>query len=310
LPSKPELLVSVGSLEELHRVIDAGADAVNIGDNQYGVRMPGNFALPDLKEAIKAAHQKGKKAYVSVNNLMDHKLLKGLPEYLTELVHAGADAVVFGDPAVLMALKQANVQIDLHWNAEMTSTNYVTANYWAKKGAVRAVLSRELNLQEVHEIKRNVRMEVQVQVHGITNIYHSKRHLLQSYMDHCGKKVSPASFAPEQGLFLVEHERPGLRFPIYEDQNGTHIMSAEDICMLDALDELLQEPLDSLKIEGFMKSAEYNETVVRSYRQALDAYLADPANYRFNDEWLRRIEALQDPHRELTYGFFFKEQVY
>lgn len=305
---KPELLTTAGSLDELERVIRAGADAVTIGELRWGMRLPGEFSLAELKQAIPYAHQAGVKVYVPVNRLMTNEQLEQLPDYLRELVELKADAIIFGDPAVLIALKEQNLSIPLHWNTEMTSTNYATAEYWAKHGAVRAIAARELNLEEIHEFKRNSNLELQVQVHGITNIYHSERRLLHSYTEHIAKGIS--SFGPEQGFYLIEHERPELQLPIYEDANGTHVMSPDDICMLEALDELLEEPIDSLKVEGLLKTPEYNETVVRCYRQAIDAYCDDPQNYRCNPEWLEAINELQDPNRELSFGFFFKEQVY
>ncbi|AFC32636.1 U32 family peptidase [Paenibacillus mucilaginosus 3016] len=176
------------------------------------------------------------------------------------------------------------------------------------------VLARELNLEETLEIARQLEgtMEVQVQVHGITNIYHSKRSLLQNYKEHQGRfeTISREELSKEEGLFLIEQERPNERFPVYEDENGTHIMSSDDMCMLDSLHELMEGGVDSMKLESLLKSAEYNEAVIRSYRKVIDAYTVDPAGYEFQEEWLDEIRELQDPNRELSYGFFFKEQVY
>lgn len=307
---KPELLVTVGSIEEFKRMVDAGADAVNIGENQYGVRMPGEMDLEAIAEAVRIAHSKGVKVYVSANNILENRQLNDLPMYLKRLYDLKADAIVFGDPAVIMALREIGLQMPLHWNTEMTSTNYATANYWGTKGATRVVLARELNIEEIHEVKQNTKLEVQVQVHGITNIYHSKRLLVQSYLKHLGRESEADFHGPDQELYLVEHERRELKLPIYEDLNGTHIMSADDLCMIENLDELLQEDLDSLKIEGLLKSIEYNETVVRSYREAIDAFCANPEDYEFQPRWLENIQRLQDKDRELSYGFFFKEQVY
>jgi putative protease len=202
----------------------------------------------------------------------------------------------------------------LHWNAEMTSTNYATANYWGRRGASRAVLARELNLEQIIDVKSNTALEVQVQVHGLTNIYHSKRPLVHNYFEHRRNSGEEEDCAPEanveDGLYLVETERPDERFPIYEDANGTHIMSSDDLCMIENLHELMDAGIDSFRIEGLLKSAEYNETVIRSYRAAIDSYAANSQAYVFNEEWLDAIKALQDPARELSYGFFYKEQVY
>ncbi len=306
---KPELLVTAGSMEELTRLIEAGADAVNIGEQRFGLRLPGDFSIEQIKEAVVYAHERNVNIYVSVNGIIENHELDALPNYLEALHEANVDAVVFGDPAVIMALRQKGIKLPLHWNTEMTTTNYTTAHFWKAKGATRVVLARELNLEEVLEFKRNCTMEVQVQVHGMTNIYHSKRKLVRNYMEHVGREELE-SLDIDRRMVLVEHERREEKYPVYEDLNGTHIMSSEDVCMLEDLHELLEGQLDALKIEGLMKSIEYNEAVVKAYRQAIDHYYENPEGYEFDPAWLEGIEALQDPERELTFGFFYKEQVY
>lgn len=312
--TKPELLTTAGSLAEVAAMIRAGADAVMIGEAKYGLRLPGEFKPEQIREAVREAHAHGAKIVVAVNNIMSNNVLNELPAYLAQLADAGVDAIQFGDPAVLTAAKQAAPNVKLHWNAEMTSTNYATAKFWGRRGAARVVLARELNMEQVLEAKSQLPdMEVQVQVHGMTNIYHSKRNLVGSYMEHRGEREAGGANANrgmERGLFLIEAERQDEKYPVFEDGNGTHIMSSEDLCMLENLHELMEGGIDSFKIEGLLKSTVYNETAVRAYRQAIDAYAADPAGYRFDPAWLAAIEKLQDPERELSYGFFYKEQVY
>lgn len=307
---KPELLTTAASMEELERLMEAGADAFVIGESRYGARLAGQFTLEMIAEAVKIAKPRGVTIYVVINNLIDNATIESLPAYISGLAAAGVDAIVFGDPAVLMAARVNAPGMPLHWNAEMTSTNYATADYWGRRGATRFVLARELNMEQIVDIKANTKLPIEVQVHGMTNIYHSKRSLVNSYMEHQQEPEKLEDSSLERGLYVMEAERPDERFPIYEDANGTHIMSSGDICMLDALHELLEVGVDSLKIEGLMKPIEYNETVVRAYRKAIDAYIADPESYEFQEQWLDDIRAVQDPKRELTYGFFFKEQVY
>ena len=306
---KPEILATAGSMDELKRMIAAGADALTIGENRWGMRLPGDFLIDDIAEAVRFAKERHTKIYVAVNKLMDNDDVKHLPSYMHSLQEAGVDAVVYGDPAVLMVCKQAKLDIALHWNAEMTSTNYATANYWGARGASRVVLARELNMEQVLDFKRNTSLEVQVQVHGATNIYHSRRSLIRSYMDF-HELGNHQQFGIERGLYLVEAERAELNHPVYEDLNGTHIMSADDVCMIDDLQELIEGGIDSFKIEGLLKSPAYNEAVVMAYRAAVDAYFDNPASYSPDPQWRDSIEQLQEPGRELTLGFFFKEQVY
>lgn len=307
---KPELLVPAGSLAEIGAYLEAGADAVLIGETRYGMRLPGDIRANEVAEAVQLGHKHGAKVYVSVNKLLHNDQLEELRNYIKVLGEAGVDAIQFGDPAVLQAVRELAPQIALHWNAEMTSTNYSTANYWGSKGAARAVLARELNMDEITEMQPHLQVEAEVQVHGMTNIYHSKRRLVQSYMMHQGRPVEGGDLGKERGLFLIEAERKEEKFPIYEDDNGTHIMSSDDICILEDLHVLLAAGVASFKIETLLKSPAYNKVVIQAYRKAIDAYIADPDHYEMDEAWIESIRRVQDPERELSFGFFYKEQVY
>jgi U32 family peptidase len=306
----PELLIAAGSTAQVEAYIQAGADAVLIGEARFGMRQPGSIPASELCEAVARIHSLGAKAYINVNKLFRNGELPELPAYLRTVAESGADAVVFGDPAVLLNIRELALDIPLHWNAEMTGTNSAAAAYWGKRGAVRAVLARELNEEEIADFKRNTTLQVQVQVHGMTNIYYSHRNLLQSYMEHLGREASLVDRGPDKGLYLVEAERPGERFPVYEDPTGTHVMSPDDIFLLDAVPELIGAGVDSLYVESLLKSDTYNETVLRSYRAALDRFASNPDSYKPDAAWEEAIRELQDPERELGFGFLYKEQVY
>lgn len=307
---KPELLATASTIEELKLLAEAGADAFVIGDARFGTRLAGSFTEEMIREAVTFAAPRGKSIYVSMNNLISNERLSELPGFVSFLHEAGVNAIIFGDPAVLMAAREHAPGMALHWNAEMTSTNFATAEYWSRRGATRYVLARELNMEQIEDTKAKSGMQIQVQVHGMTNIYHSKRYLVDSYLEHQSDGRQLVGKGREQGLYLTEAERPGEHFPIFEDEGGTHIMSSDDICMLENIHELLAAGVDSLKIEGILKSAAYNEAVVKAYRKAIDAYMSGPSDYQFEDEWLEPIRELQDSDRELSYGFFYKEQVY
>lgn len=311
MTKKTELMVPAGSLAELERYFAAGADAALIGEAKYGMRLPGDFSIDQIAEAVGMARHQGAKIYVSMGNLMTNDLLKDLPAYIKRLADSGVDGVEFGDPAVLQTVREIAPQLALHWNAEMTSTNYATANYWGSQGATRVVFARELNMDELTGMHPSLEIESEVQVHGMTNIYHSKRRLVQSYMTHQGRPVKPGEdLSLERGLFLIEAERPDEKFPIYEDRNGTHIMSSDDICIIEDLHLLMGARVSSFKIETLLKPISYNEVVIRSYREAIDAYFKDPDEYEFDEIWIENIRRVQDPERELTFGFYYKEQVY
>lgn len=306
---KPELLCTAASMDELIEVIDAGADAVNIGHEQYGLRVAGNFSLDEIREAVEEAHKRNARLYVSVNAVLHNEDLTELPAYLQALWQMDVDAVVFGDPAVVMTARQVAPDLPLHWNAEVLTTNYETINYWGRKGATRAYLARELNIDAIVEIKEHAEVEIQVQVHGMTCIFHSRRDLVTNYEKFQGKEGGNAG--KERSLFVTEEKREDLQYPVFEDRNGTHIMSAEDICLLENLDELLEAEIDSLKIDGVMKDTDYNIKVVSVYRRAIDACFENPDSYaEIAEQLLEEIEQIQPKNRVLTTGFLFKEQVY
>lgn len=307
---KPELLVTASSLEELYRLAEAGADAFLIGEERYGMRLSGEFKVEYIAQAVDYAHEHGKRIYVAVNNLMTNDVLEDLPDYMKQIAKLQVDGIEFGDPAIVALAREYAPEIALHWNAEMTSTNATTANYWGRKGATRAVLARELNMDEITGMIDTLEVEAQVQVHGMTNIYHSKRRLVGSYMQHQGRPVDGDDLGLQRGLFLIEAERRDEKFPIYEDNNGTHIMSSEDVCILEDLHLLMEAGVHSFKIEGILKSIAYNETAVRMFRQAIDLYAQDPEQYEFDESWMDEIRRIQDPERELSFGFFYKEQVF
>ncbi|MFV9510957.1 peptidase U32 family protein [Tepidibacillus sp. LV47] len=301
---KPELLVTAKNLDEARQLIHSGADALHIGGKEYGLRLPGHFTLDQIGEATEIAHQNNKKVYVVMNALFHNEMLIGLDEYIEKLAQFQVDGIVFGDPAVLMIAKKVAPQIALHWNTETTSTNYQTVKYWAKKGVTRAILARELSLEEVIDIKKHVDIEVQVQVQGMTCIFHSKRQLVTSYLNYTGQEIKNTS--QERGLFLKEHKRPDERYPVFEDPHGTHIMSAEDICMIDHLGRLIDAGIDSFKIDGILKSTDYLIKVVQYYRIAIDQYV----NGNEITVTTKDIQKIQPKNRPLGTGFYFKEQYY
>ena len=307
---KPELLVTPVSVANMAELIDAGADAFVIGEQRYGLRLAGEFGREEVKQAIDLAHQAGKKVYVSMNAIFHNEKVDELEDYVAFLKEAGADRIIFGDPAVVMAVRTAAPDMPLHWNTEMTVTNWYTCNYWGKRGAVRAVAAREISLDEVIEMKENAEVEIEVQVHGMTCMFQSKRTLLGNYFEYQGKAMEIENRKEQRNMFLHDNERDN-KYPIFEDENGTHIMSPNDMCMIDELTELIEAEIDSLKIDGVLKSAEYMVEATKLYREAIDLCVEDPDQYEeVKSELYDKIQAIQPKNRDLDTGFFFKETVY
>ncbi|ALC89847.1 peptidase U32 [Bacillus sp. FJAT-18017] len=307
---KPELLVTPTSVQDILPLADAGADAFVIGEQRYALRLAGEFSREEVKEAIELAHSKGKKAYVSMNAIFHNEKVDELADYLKFVKEADADAVLFGDPAVLMAAREVTPDLQLHWNTETTATNWYTCNYWGRKGAKRAVLAREINMDAIVEIKEKAEVEIEVQVHGMSCMFQSKRSLLGNYFLYQGKTMEIQNSKLSKDMFLHDKER-GTKYPIFEDANGTHIMSPNDICIIDELQDMLEAGVDSFKIDGILKSPEYIIEVTRLYRKAIDLYFEDADLYEdAKDELLEEVERIQPSSRPLDTGFFFKETVY
>jgi U32 family peptidase len=305
---KPELLVTPTNIANLKDLIAAGADAFVIGEQRYGLRLAGEFNRADVKTAIELAHNAGKKVYVAMNAIFHNEKVDELGGYLQFLNENNADAVIFGDPAVLMAARETAPDMPLHWNTETTATNWFTCNYWGKRGAKRAVLAREINMDAIVEMKENAEVEIEVQVHGMTAMFQSKRSLLGNYFEFQGNQMEIDK--QQKNLFLHDKERSN-KYPIFEDENGTHIMSPNDICIIDELGELLEAEIDSLKIDGILHSADYIVEVTKLYREAIDLFIEDPDHYEDKKgELLEKIEEIQPENRPLDTGFFFKETVY
>ncbi|PFA64496.1 collagenase-like protease [Bacillus sp. AFS015802] len=307
---KPELLVTPVSVSDIEPLALAGADAFMIGEQRYGLRLAGEFSREDVTEAIKLAHKHGKKVYVAMNALFHNDKISELDEYIAFLNDSRADAIVFGDPAVLMAARDAAPGMKLHWNTETTATNWYTCNYWGRKGAKRAVLARELSMDAIVEMKENAEVEIEVQVHGMTCMFQSKRSLLGNYFEYRGKAMEIENRQEQRNMFLHDEERHN-KYPIFEDENGTHIMSPNDMCIVDELGEMIEAGIDSFKIDGVQKSSDYILEVTKLYRKAIDLYVEDEDQYEEKkDDFLEEAKKLQPENRPLDTGFFFKETVY
>ncbi|OLO38793.1 peptidase U32 [Alkalihalophilus pseudofirmus] len=307
---KPEILVTPNNVEAVERLIKAGADAVLIGEQRFGLRLAGEFNREDIKKVNEITKAQGVKVYVAMNAIFHNEHLGDVSDYMKFLKEIDVDAIVFGDPALLMIARDVAPNMKLHWNPETIATNWYTANYWGRQGAKRAVLAREINMDAIVETKENAEVEIEVQVHGMTNMFQSKRSLVGNYFEYQGKNLSIEKTDKERQMFLFDKER-NAKYPIYEDQNGTHIMSPKDICIIDELEEMIDAEVDSFKIDGILKSTEYMEKVTQLYHEAIHLYLTDEDAYaEKKEEFVEKIREIQPKNRDIDTGFFFKETVY
>ena len=300
---KPELLAPAGTMEKLQMALAYGADAAYLGGAQFGLRaFGGNFTNEEIRAAVNLAHGVGKKIYVTVNVFPHNEDLVSLPDYLRFLADVEVDAVLVADLGVFMLAREIAPQLPVHISTQANNVNWRTVRAWQELGAERVVLARELSREEIREIRRHTDVEMELFVHGAMCISYSGRCLLSSYFTGRDANRGGCAQSCRWKYALVEESRPGECYPIEEDARGTYIMNSKDLCLLPYLDEVVDSGIDSLKIEGRMKSVHYVASVVKAYRMALDACLTG-TSYKVREEWLTELEKVS--HRSYTTGFFF-----
>ncbi len=304
---KPELLIPAGNLETLKTAIIYGADAVYIGGEAFGLRAKAdNFSIEDMKAGIDFAHERGRKVYVTANILAHNRDIAEAEDYFRELSHTGADAVIISDPGLFEISKEINPDMEIHISTQANNTNYRTFLFWYKLGAKRVVSARELSLEEIKEIRRNIPDDLEIEsfVHGAMCISYSGRCLLSSFMAGRDANQGACTHPCRWKYSLMEEKRPGEYFPVTENERGTYIFNSKDLCMIEHIPELLGAGIDSLKIEGRMKTALYVATVARTYRRAIDDFFESPELYRERLE-LYKEEIGKCTTRDFTTGFYF-----
>ena len=303
----PELLIPASSLEVLKTAVIFGADAVYIGGEAFGLRAKAkNFSMEEMREGIEFAHARDVKVYVTANILAHNSDLPEVRKYFQELKSVKPDALIIADPGVFDIAKEVCPEIDRHISTQANNTNYGTYNFWYRQGASRVVSARELSMQELKELRANIPddLEIETFIHGAMCISYSGRCLLSNYFTGRDANRGACTHPCRWKYAVVEETRPGEYMPVYENERGTYIFNSKDLCMIEHIPELIDAGIDSLKIEGRMKTALYVATVARTYRKAIDDYQKDPQLYRKNMPWY--LDQISNcTYRKFTTGFFF-----
>lgn len=301
--AKPELLSPAGDMERLRMALAYGADAVYLAGDAYGMRaFAGNFDREGLAHAVALAHRQGVRVHVTCNTLARNEEVAALPVYLEYLDSIGVDAVIAAGVDVLNLCQRYAPHVQVHMSTQTGITNYEMVRMWHELGASRAILARELSLDEVAEIcARAPRgMEVEAFVHGAMCVSVSGRCLLSNYMT--GRDANRGACAQpcRYQYALMEEKRPGEYFPVFEEGGETFILNSRDMCMIDHIPELLAAGLHSLKIEGRAKSAYYTGMVTAAYRHAIDAAAQ---GLPLDPVWRDEVDKVS--HRHYSTGFYF-----
>ena len=297
-----EVLSPAGNMDKLKMAIRYGADAVYCAGQSFGLRASSsNFSNEELKEAVEFVHSHGKKIYVTCNIIPHNEDLVGLEDYLKFLESIKVDAIIVADLGIFLLAKRVAPNLERHVSTQANTTNYLTTEFWKEQGATRVVVAREVSIADIKTMKEAADIEIEAFVHGAMCISYSGRCLLSNYFTTRDANRGQCTQACRWKYSLVEENRPGEYYPIEEDQHGTYIFNSKDLCLLKYIPDLVEAGVDSLKIEGRMKSVHYAATVTKVYREAVDSYLADPEHYEVKPEWIEELEKIS--HRPYTEGF-------
>lgn len=303
---KPEILAPAGDFEKLRFAVAYGTDAVYLAGTQYGMRTASeNFAVDQLKEAVRYCHARGVKVFVTVNIMPRNGEIERLPQYLQLLNEAGADAMIVADLGVISLAKRYAPDVKLHISTQTSITNYAAACAYHDMGADRVVLARELSMDEIANIraKTPVTLELETFVHGAMCMAYSGRCMFSNYLT--GRDANHGNCAQpcRWEYFITEARRPNVYFPIVEDGSGTYLFNSKDLSMIRHIPELVQAGIDSFKIEGRVKTAYYAAVITNAYRRAVDLFFADPTAYAAAEELFDEVNKVS--HREYFTGFYF-----
>ncbi len=304
---KPELLIPAGNMEVLQTAVIYGADAVYIGGEAFSLRAKAaNFSRAEMAAGIAFAHRHHVKVYVTANILAHNGDLEEAEAYFRELKEIGPDALIISDPGLFLLARKICPEIDIHISTQANNTNYQTYRFWYEQGARRVVSARELSLAEIAEIRAHIPddMEIESFVHGAMCISYSGRCLLSNYLTGRDANQGACTHPCRWKYAVVEETRPGEYFPVYENERGTYLFNSKDLCMVGHIPELVKAGIDSLKVEGRMKTALYVAAAARTYRKAIDDYFDSEEIYRSHMDWYRE-EIAKCTHRQFTTGFYF-----
>lgn len=300
-----EVLAPAGDFERFQAALDYGADAIYLGGKTFGMRAsPANFDFEQLNEAVKLAHSKNKKVYLTCNTLPRNNEVPHFEEFIKSVAACNIDAVIVADLGLMSLIKKYTPDMEIHMSTQTGIVNYQTANVLYNMGAKRVVLARELSLEEIAEIraKSPADMEIEVFVHGAMCVSFSGRCLLSSYLVNRDANHGECAQPCRWGYHLMEEKREGEFYPVFEDEQGTYILNAKDLCMINHIEQLAEAGVTSLKIEGRAKSAYYVSVVTNAYRMAVDWHKSNPGQPL--PEWISD-EVFKVSHRKYCTGFFF-----
>lgn len=298
-----ELLAPAGDEECLLSALDYGCDAVYLAGKSFGMRAGAkNFDMEGLERAVKLAHSRGVKVHLTCNTIPLNSEIEQFPEYIAQAQECGVDAAIACDLGVISMIRQYAPKLELHISTQTGVVNYQTALELYRMGAKRVVLAREVGLSDIREIRRRIPedMEIETFVHGAMCVSFSGRCLISEYLTGRGANRGECAQPCRWGYYLMEEKRPNQFYKVFEDERGSYILNARDMCMIEHLDDLMEAGVTSFKIEGRAKSAYYVAMTVNAYRAAIDSLKRGEKPEPWVLDEVNKIS-----HRPYSTGFFY-----
>ncbi|WP_100398261.1 peptidase U32 family protein [Bacillus sp. FJAT-44742] len=317
ITKKPELLLPAGNLEKLKIAVHYGADAVYIGGQEFGLRSNAdNFSKEEMREGVQFAKKYGAKVYVTTNIYAHNENMDGLEEYLKDLEEVEVTGIIVADPLIIETCRRSAPKLEVHLSTQQSLANWLAVKFWKEQGLERVVLAREVGMEEMLEIKKHVDIEVEAFVHGAMCISYSGRCVLSNHMTARDSNRGGCCQSCRWNYDLYEEGADGegrIENPLFAEDDANFTMSPKDLNLIQSIPKVIEAGIDSLKVEGRMKSIHYVATVASVYRKVIDAYCADPDNFRINKEWLRELDKCAN--RDTAPAFFentpsYKEQLW
>lgn len=304
----PELLAPAGSFEKAKVAFEYGADAIYCGTSKLSLRTRVEIDDNELERIIEYAHSIQKKVYVPLNIYARDEMYDDVKAQIKMLDRIKADGVIVSDGGVVDCVREIAPNLPIHISTQANTVSYNTSKFWYNNGAKRIILARELNKEEIKAIMENKPedLEIEMFIHGAICYGYSGRCHLSDFL--AGRSANLGDCAQScrwaYNLYLEEKNNPGLMMPVEQDQHGTYILSSKDMCLIKELPEIIEMGVDSLKIEGRLKTEYYLATIINTYRTAIDDYIKDPENYDYT-KYLNELEKTKT--RGLT-TFYFNDK--
>lgn len=308
ITKKPELLAPAGSLEKLKIAVHYGADAVFIGGQEFGLRSNAdNFTIEEMREGVEFAKKYGAVVYVTTNIFAHNENMAGLEEYLRSIADVGVKGIIVADPLIIETCRRVAPEMEIHLSTQQSLSNWKAVKYWKSEGLHRVVLAREVGAEEIRKMKEEVDIEIETFVHGAMCIAYSGRCVLSNHMTARDSNRGGCCQSCRWDYDLYENA-DGEEKPLFEEGDAPFAMSPKDLKLVESIPHMIELGIDSLKVEGRMKSIHYVATVISVYRKVIDSYCADPENFKIKKEWLEELNRCAN--RATASAFFEGEPSY